>query len=141
MLVRTMSSQIFNTSEDRNFTASLDILAFFKDTITGEKVKSNKGFFFCLNGISCIYVCFHWFFSCHWAPLRRIWLQFYILVTYPWDFCTLNSPSSLNIPSLVKGSKLLAIFIAIWWIHLRSSCLSHTWAQIWTQNSRYVSQG
>ena len=33
-----------------------------------------KNVFWCVEGTSCVSVCAHCFWSCHWAPLKRAWL-------------------------------------------------------------------
>lgn len=53
--------------------------------------QQSESVFLCLDGISCISVCCHCHWSCHWAPLRRVWLH--CLYSLHQEFISELSPS------------------------------------------------
>lgn len=101
-------------------------------TLTKEKV-----FFLCLNGISCLNLCF---LSCHWASLTRAWFPLFLLsqqvfvhmdqsLLFFWLNCPSLSPYDRcfhpliifmplswiwSIVSLVLGSPTLASALQMW---------------------------
>lgn len=90
------------------------------DLVQGLITLTLKNSVSCLNGISCILICAHYLFSCHWALQRMVcslsppirYLQ--ILVRSLLSFLSmLNIPNSLNFFFSVKCCNPLVIFVAL----------------------------
>lgn len=65
-LPRSMLSQIFSSSTDKDYKTSLGNLFQLLITFT-----VNKAFFSCSEELSCVLICTYYFLYYDWAPLRR----------------------------------------------------------------------
>lgn len=101
----------------------------------------------CSEGPFCVLVCSHGLWSCHWAPLKRAWLQllkpslqvFVCVAEIPLSFLSsmLDIPSSLTLCPYERCSNPWVILLALCQTVSSVSLSALYWAaQHWTLHSR-----